>query len=126
MTTKQKTLVIVEDDVSIRELLEELFLSEGYHVVLFENGLQAIEQLKSCDYTPSVILLDLSMAVMDGKTFLKEFPVQCPQHSHVPVLLMTAAGVAEIPNHPQAQVLRKPLDIDRLLNTVERFALKRV
>jgi two-component system chemotaxis response regulator CheY len=122
MTTSKKTLLVVEDDASIRELLEELFLSEGYDVLLAENGEHALRRLSEEKIRPHVILLDLSMAVMDGRTFLKQLPVRCPECASIPVLLMTAAGVAEIPAHPTSQILRKPLDIDKLLNTVAQFA----
>ena len=122
--SKQKKLLVVEDDVSIRELLEELFLSEDYEVHVAKHGADALDQLKAGVVKPDVIILDLSMAVMDGKTFLKEFPQQCPDLTSIPVLIMTAAGASEIPQHPTSQILKKPIDIDRLLETVGRFAGK--
>ena len=113
-----KKLLIIEDDLSIRELLEELFTSEGYEVIIADHGLHAIDLL--ADFKPCAILLDLSMAVMDGETFLKEYARKHPMHAEVPVFLMTAAVPSDIPHHRADRILRKPLHIDHLLTTVAK------
>lgn len=116
-----KKILIIEDDASIRESLLELFESEGYDIIQAEHGERGLQVL--ADKTQvNLILLDLSMPVMDGKTFLKEIRSRFPELNSLPVIIMTAAGVGEIPKeHDRKMVLRKPLDIDELLTKVESF-----
>lgn len=114
-----KTILIIEDDASIRDSLHELLESENYNVLLAEHGQKALELLLTLP-RPDLILLDLSMPIMDGKTFLKEMGRLFPAFNGLPIVIMTAAGVGEIPNnHARDLILRKPLDIDDLLNKIE-------
>jgi CheY-like chemotaxis protein len=113
-------ILVVEDDFSIRESLHELLETEGYTTRLAENGKRALEILAS-NAIIRLILLDLSMPVMDGPAFLREFATGLPDRQNIPVLIMTAAGRQDIPTHPPEQVLRKPLDVDLLMGTIQRF-----
>lgn len=119
MSQNKNTLLIVEDDQAIRDSLKDLFESEGYAVILAEQGMEAIEMLKIIPFPPALILLDLSMPVMDGHTFLKQLTVQFPQFSQLPVLIMTAAGSKDDPTNCDPNlIIRKPLDVDQLLDKV--------
>lgn len=117
MAPLKKTILIVEDDESIRESLEELLEAEGFDVLLAENGQEAIDLL---DKKPPVklILLDLSMPVMDGKTFLGVFASRFPETKTLPILIMTAAGRHELPTYPSASFLRKPFDVNDLMTRI--------
>ncbi len=113
-----KSILIIEDDVSIRFSLQEVLEAEGHRVVLAENGQVGLDFLLSgskCE----IVLLDLSMPVMDGHTFLIKFRENFPGNG-LPIIVMTAAGTSVIPkDHPQNLVLRKPMDIDKLMMVVE-------
>jgi len=123
--TEKKTIMVVEDDMCIREALDELLLSEQYNVLLAGNGQEALQLLTSPKTYPSLILLDLSMPVMNGTTFMSELKRQFPTLGHIPILTMTAAGPGEIPeNMPMDMVLRKPLDVDTLLKKLENILSK--
>ncbi len=114
-----KTIMVIEDDSAIRESLQELLESEGYRVILAEHGQAALGHLEK-DHKLDVILLDLSMPVMDGKTFLKEICRLFPALATIPIIIMTAAGPGEIPrDHSKDKILRKPLDVDELFAKIE-------
>lgn len=113
-----KIIMIVEDDVSIREALQDLLISEGYTVYCAENGKEALHLL-SQNINPHLVLLDLSMPVMDGKTFLKEVSLMYPDFGR-PIVIMTAAGPSEFPmGYDNNLILRKPLDINVLIAKIE-------
>jgi DNA-binding NarL/FixJ family response regulator len=60
-----KTVLLVDDNPSVRTGLRDLFLSAGFNVCIeAENGLKAIEVVQ--DYTPDIIILDVAMPVMNG------------------------------------------------------------
>jgi CheY-like chemotaxis protein len=121
-----KKILIIEDDASIRETLWELLESENYQIFQAEHGLKALALLEK-KIDPDLILLDLSMPVMDGKTFLKEILARHPEYSCLPILIMTAAGSGEIPkDYDKNMILRKPLDVDGLLSKIEDIILTQV
>jgi CheY-like chemotaxis protein len=80
-------VLIVEDDPATRELLERLLTSEGWAVASAENGRVGLEKLQH--YTPSLILLDLMMPVMDGCEFATELRRE-ERWREIPVVVLTA------------------------------------
>jgi CheY-like chemotaxis protein len=67
----RKTILIADDDRSIGRMLRVLLTSEGYDVQLATDGRQALEIVAAAE--PDLVLLDLQMPDMDGRTFLREF-----------------------------------------------------
>lgn len=124
MSEKQaKSILVVEDDEAIRLLLQELLVSEGYLVQTAIHGRDALNILQGSKTPPNLILLDYMMPVMDGKTFLVEFPLAFPEWKGIPICVLTAAGRAELPTlNPKVSLVRKPLDIDDLIGMVERLS----
>jgi CheY-like chemotaxis protein len=115
-----KEILIIEDDFSIRLSLKELLESEGYAVQMAGNGQEGLAYLSENASLPSLILLDLYMPVMDGKTFLAEFAKQFSKLTDLPLLLMTAAASGEYPkDFDQTKILKKPIDIDELFAKME-------
>lgn len=86
MITIQNTLLIVDDDADIREMLGNYFSRENYVVEYACNGKQGLNKVKN--HTYDVILLDIMMPEMDGYTMLEELR----RFSNVPVILLTAKG----------------------------------
>jgi len=113
------TVLIVEDDVDIRETVRELLEDEGYHVLVAENGeraLEALERPKPGD-RPCLILVDLLMPVMDGRALIEALH-QRRDLSQIPVIVMSALGsLGGLP--PGTRVLRKPLAVDNFLAAIE-------
>lgn len=119
-----KTIMIIEDDAAIRDSLQELLESEGYNVILAEHGQIALSHLEN-NKKLDAILLDLSMPVMDGKTFLREITRLFPSLGKLPIIIMTAAGPGDIPrDYAKERILRKPLDVDELIAKIEMVTAK--
>jgi CheY-like chemotaxis protein len=121
MDTNQKHLLLVEDDRDILEVLRDLLESEGYHVDCAQNGLQALELLKSLSTLPGLILLDLMMPVMDGFEF-RQKQKEDPRFSKIPLIVMSADGQSEARWEKSGikGFLKKPLDLLGVLSTIEK------
>ncbi len=120
-TTPQAPILVIEDDMDIRETCRQVLECEGYSVVTAANGAQGIEILRTPVY-PALILLDLMMPVMNGWEFLKARSGD-PALQAIPVVVVTAAGLAagEQPASVQG-FLRKPLELEDLLEAVKSAA----
>jgi CheY-like chemotaxis protein len=109
--------MIVEDDPDTREMLGKFLELEGFDVLTAANGRIALEQLGD-GAPPCVIILDLMMPVMNGWQF-REAQCRDPRLSSIPVVVVTAAGArADIPAIAADAWLPKPVDFDRLLETI--------
>jgi len=117
---KCPSLLIVEDDADIRELMKIFLEAEGYQVSLAADGLEALEQLQS-GARPSLILLDLMMPRMDGEQFLSE--MHSRRLSQTPVVIMAGhCAVQQRADQLKAVCcLTKPVELEELLNTVRRL-----
>jgi len=118
-----RSVLIVEDDFDVRDALSQLLEFEGYVVAGAANGQEAIDHLRSTP-RPAAILLDLMMPVMDGYQFRSEL-MRYPTLASIPVIIISAdASVAEKAARMGATAyLRKPIEVDALLHTLERFCL---
>jgi len=117
---KCPSILVVEDDADIRELMKIFLEAEGYQVSLAGDGVEAIEQLQA-GARPSLILLDLMMPRMDGEQFLKE--MHAKQFSQIPVVIMAGhCAVQQTADQLKAVCcLTKPVELEVLLNTVQRL-----
>ena len=82
-----ETIVIIEDDESIREMLRYYFHSVGYEVACFESGEEYFE--KGGDYKPSLFILDIMLPGMDGLEILRRVRTDA-RLEDTPVLMLTA------------------------------------
>lgn len=111
------TVLVVEDETDLREMMREALESNGYAVVTAEEGGDALAAIARIEH-PCLVLLDLLMPGMNGWDFFKEMRAR-PQYAAVPVIVHSSATTGA----PQGatRVLRKPLDFDRLLDVVREF-----
>jgi len=116
-----KNVLVVEDDVDIREALVGILRDEGYHVDEAANGAEALEHLRG-GLMPGLILLDLMMPVMNGWQFRAEQKVDA-KFGHVPVVVISADGNVKqkAESIDAAAFLKKPIDLDVLLDLVAKF-----
>ncbi len=118
-----QTLLVVDDDLDIRDALQDVLELEGYAVLLAADGLEALSQLRQGETPPHLILLDLMMPRMDGFAFREALRHE-PALAGIPVLVASAdldvKGAAE--GLGVAGWLRKPLDLKELLHTVKRLS----
>ena len=120
---------VVDDDRSIRELLQIALELEGYEVTTFGNGRQMIEALEAIHEerqtlrTPGVILMDMMMPVMDGWAVCAYLETHGDLLAESRLIAMSAAAEPGDEAPPLAQMLLcKPFHLDRLLELVARQA----
>jgi two-component system response regulator MprA len=117
-----KRVLIVDDDLDIREALGEVLASEGFEVLLARNGTDALRQLDAGS-SPEIILLDLTMPEMNGREF-RDAQLRRPSWAAIPVVVVSAdTNVRSAASDMGvAGFIRKPLELDELLQTVNRLA----
>lgn len=113
------TVLIVEDELDIRETLSELLRMEGFSTMLASNGQDALDLLESLVESPDLIILDLMMPRMNGREFLKRRSNN-PAISTIPVIAVSAGHMIYKIEHADA-FLSKPLDFDKLMATIHRL-----
>jgi CheY-like chemotaxis protein len=116
----QKTVLLAEDDVEIRDILQDLLEAEGYDVVPASHGRQALEFLEGVrgGKLPDLVVLDLMMPLVDGVQVLKAMKDD-PQLSNIPVVVLSAVA-KERPVGASA-FLRKPIPLQKLFDTIRGF-----
>ena len=116
MATKE--ILVVDDEIGIRELLSEILFDEGYQVHLAENARQAREF--RLNKVPDLVLLDIWMPDTDGLSLLKEWLGQ--DLLTMPVVMMSGHGTIETALEATrigaADFLEKPIALQKLLKTV--------
>ena len=115
-----RTVMVVEDDATIRELVMQVLTFEGFMAVGAGDGREALRRLKEGHVRPEVILLDLMMPVMDGWHFRAE-QLKDPALAQIPVVVMSA--VAD--EMPAEGHVSKPFGVDALLDAVSRAGAPR-
>jgi CheY-like chemotaxis protein len=116
----QKTVLLAEDDLEIRDILQDLLEAEGYDVIPASHGRQALEFLQGAraDKLPDLVVLDLMMPLVDGHQVLdtmKSDPVLAP----IPVVVLSA--VARERPVGAAAFLRKPIPLQKFFDTIKGF-----
>jgi len=116
-------ILVVDDEVGIRELLSEILIDEGYDVRLAENA-GAARRIRN-ELRPDLVLLDIWMPDTDGISLLKEWHVA--GHLNMPVVMMSGHGTidtaVEATRFGAFDFLEKPIALQKLLSTVQK-ALK--
>ena len=115
MRSSRRTVLIVEDEPVNRELLG-FILSGSYDVLYAENGLQAIETLRSAPTRVSMILLDINMPVMNGIECLKVIRSD-EALGQIPVIVLTSDKDAEVETLRLGALdfIKKPYDMPEII-----------
>ena len=116
-------ILVVDDEPVIRETVAELLRFEGYRVETAQDGADALRVMERA--SPSAVLLDMRMPVLDGWGFVERYRAE--PGPHAPIVVCTAATDAA---RRAAEVaaegfLAKPFGIDDLLEAVVRFTTPR-
>jgi DNA-binding NtrC family response regulator len=113
-------ILVVDDELGIRDLLSEILFDEGHQVELAENAAQAREARHNM--RPDLVLLDIWMPDTDGVSLLKEWSAN--GLLNMPVIMMsghatidTAVDAVKIGAHA---FLEKPITLQKLLKAVEQ------
>jgi CheY-like chemotaxis protein len=115
-------VLVVEDDLEIRESVMEILEEHGYEPVGAQNGLEALDKLRSPGPTPCLILLDLMMPLMDGRAF-RQVQLQSPELASIPVVVISAfRDVAQaLQEMKVADLLKKPFKLQELVGLAQRY-----
>ncbi|MBD2605704.1 PAS domain S-box protein [Scytonema hofmannii FACHB-248] len=113
---KRKTILVVDDDANIRELLRQQLENEGYNVREAKDGVDAIHQIKSA--RPDLILLDVMMPQINGfdvAAVLKNDP----QTAEIPIIILSIIENKERGYHIGIdRYLTKPINTEKLLHEI--------
>jgi len=112
---KSKRILLVDDDPTVRDSLNDVLVAEGYTVTPSENGQQAVDFANQLPF--DLALLDLNMPVKDGWDTFEQIT---REHPLIPIIIITAR-----PNQlftalraGAGALLEKPMDIPTLLRTM--------
>jgi CheY-like chemotaxis protein len=112
-------ILVVDDEISIVDLVADILGDEGYKIAVAHDGRSALEMLRA-GLRPKVVISDLMMSNLDGmglyRAIRSEFPGQ-----RIGVLLMSAGKRVTL-NDPLAAFLPKPFSVTDLLQAVEALA----
>lgn len=115
-----KDILVVDDEMGIRELLAEILFDEGYDVHLAEDA--AAARAYRLAHEPDLVLLDIWMPETDGVTLLKEWLEQ--DLLTMPVVMMSGHGTIETAVEATrigaVDFLEKPISMQKLLTTITR------
>jgi len=119
-------IFVVDDELSMREMLQIALEKEGYEVVLAENGDKAIEKMGDIDY--DLLLCDMKMPGVSGMEVLKKSK---ESHPTIPVIIITAFSTSESAREAMKvgayDYLQKPFDLEDMKliinNALERGQL---
>jgi two-component system response regulator FlrC len=118
-------ILVVEDDLDLREALGDTLKMAGYNVVLASDGRMALDALEKPAIESqgfAMVITDIQMPKMDGHTLLKQIKKRWPE---IPVLLMTAFGTiqkaVEAMRDGALDYLTKPFEAEVLVNTVSQY-----
>jgi CheY-like chemotaxis protein len=104
---RRESVLVVDDEAAIRELVQLVLEDEGYRVRGAATGVEALAAVER--ERPDLVLSDIWMPQMDGLTLADRLA-----RLGIPVILMSAvATAADMPGVP---LLHKPFDLDRLLS----------
>jgi len=118
------TILVVDDDPAIRRMLNLIFEQEGFTVYTVANGLEALRFPPLRTGEIDIVITDLIMPEMNGLALAEQLKAQQP---HLPVVILSAsADYVDAGSSSPAQILAKPFDLKRLLDSVRHLLSKRV
>jgi two-component system response regulator AtoC len=119
---REATILVVDDDLEVRNYFETLLKLQGYKVLLAESGEETIELLRAGDPAVHLILLDVMMPGKDGIETLKEIRAS---FDNLPVILVSSASswpfVMEALDGVSATFLEKPVLQAELMRAIEEL-----
>lgn len=113
-------ILVVEDDADIRDLVELALVKRGYDVRSVGNGRQALDALTS--WNPALIVLDLRMPVLDGRSFAQAYRALPGPHARLIVMTATRGTDASVAELGADAFLSKPFELEALMAEVARVA----
>ncbi|MCT2538287.1 response regulator [Aquibacillus koreensis] len=119
-----KRVMIVDDQIGIRLLLEEIIKSEGHAVTACENGKEAFDKINK--EAPDLLVVDYKLPIMDGYALIKSLE---EQGTNIPTILMSGLadeaskkceGLSTVKN-----IFAKPFNVEDARETINRLLLEK-
>ena len=118
-----KTVLVVDDEFGITEVVEDILTDAGYQVLVAGNGRQALDLLEESRPTlPGLILLDFMMPEMNGPAVLNQLAGR-PGLAAIPVVVMSSLDPRVVAERctGYSRYLRKPFTVHQVLDMVAAF-----
>lgn len=120
-------IVLVEDEMAVREMLVDELSVNGYEVTEAVNGDDGLKKIIAVN--PDLIICDRAMAVCSGYQLLEKLRKDYPQYNNVPFVFMTALtdprDKEAVDHLNPAGYLEKPIDFNILNKTIKNFLAKK-
>lgn len=116
MSTKIVSILVIEDNELVREMIQDCLECKGYEVTSAKNGLIGLEALRQLTF--DVIVSDIDMPEMDGHEFLEK--VKSEFQSPPPFLFVSGQEVEldKVQRNGAHMVFKKPFDLEILINYI--------
>lgn len=119
-----KTILIVDDSASLREVVAIALRQAGYGVILASHGQEALNLLKGQKI--NLVISDVNMPVMDGLTFVKQLKERT-EYKFTPILMLTTESQPEKMQQGKASGVKawivKPFRAPALIEAVQKLVL---
>ena len=116
-----KKVLIIDDEIKLREALVELFSFIGYQIIEAQDGSDGLDKVSI--HIPDLILCDVMMPKLDGYGFLKKH--MASSNASIPVLLLTAKTEESDEligrNLGAKEYIKKPFSFQELKRIVEKY-----
>ena len=117
--SKPRTILVVDDELSMREFLEVLLSKEGYKVSVAKNGKQAVNMIEKNEY--DLVLSDIRLGDITGLEVLKEAKKKNPDTAIIMISAYSTTEIAvEAMNHGAYDFVPKPFDNIELKLTIQK------
>ncbi|MEE9382221.1 MAG: response regulator [Nannocystaceae bacterium] len=114
-------ILVVEDDASVRSLVDKALTAHGYEISLVQDGLEGLTSLET--RRPDLVIVDIMMPRLDGMTFVKALK-RNSETSPIPVIFLTAKSdprsMIEGINVGAKFYIPKPFQINELVSKVAK------
>lgn len=113
------TILVIDDEPAIVDILSSILEDEGYDVLTAHNGREGLVRI--AETLPDLIVCDVMMPLLDGRDMCRTLQKNST-HARIPVILMSAARDAgSRADCNYAAFVPKPFDLDGILTTIARF-----
>lgn len=116
------SILIVDDEIDVRESLREILASAGYDAVTAASGREALQCIDKGDV--SLVLVDLSMPDMSGEDLLRILKRQKKSPKALVITALAPWQTTGLATELGIESLRKPVDCNLLLGTVKTYMAK--
>jgi DNA-binding NtrC family response regulator len=115
----KRRVCIIDDDDDVREVITFALEEDGFEVFPFDNAEDALDTFTETEKPPGFFLLDYLMPKMDGASFIRKIREDHPETlGKVPCALSSANGKIDEDLPSDVLELKKPMDLDQLLDLV--------